>query len=481
MKRLAIHFRLLIAAFLLICATTFVLDMVGVQITKKFMLKRFRQRISFLAGYLADNAEVGVLMSDKTGLKTLALNLLGEEDVAKVTIFDEKHSPLVELSRVVPGPLSTVEAPVTFKSLHGENVLYDTLDMPFGALKKPGIKYIGKVRIDFSTHGINSLIGKITLQFIWVSVGLAILAGVMFYIISLSIVRDVTRLANAARRVGEGNLELRAEPGNLPETRELALAFNAMLESLARSRKALLKANQEMARHQALAEVGKFSLMVAHEVKNPLGIIKSSLDVLKKDRKLPPDDTMIVYMEDEIRRLNKIIEDFLMFSRPAEPVFRRVDLNEMARDIVSRFEIQNAEAHIKLEVRIESDSCFANVDQDLLIRALGNIVKNAYDANRGKGVVRITSGGACGEWFFKVEDHGEGIPHENRQKIFEPFFTTKSRGTGLGLAFAAQVIKAHAGSVSIENSSPEGTLFVVRIPKDKNKDSQVQDPGVRKG
>ena len=244
MKRLAIHFRLLIAAFLLICATTFVLDMVGVQITKKFMLKRFRQRISFLAGYLADNAEVGVLMSDKTGLKTLALNLLGEEDVAKVTIFDEKHSPLVELSRVVPGPLSTVEAPVTFKSLHGENVLYDTLDMPFGALKKPGIKYIGKVRIDFSTHGINSLIGKITLQFIWVSVGLAILAGVMFYIISLSIVRDVTRLANAARRVGEGDLELRAEPGNLPETRELALAFNAMLESLARSRKALLKANQ---------------------------------------------------------------------------------------------------------------------------------------------------------------------------------------------------------------------------------------------
>ena len=124
-----------------------------------------------------------------------------------------------------------------------------------------------------------------------------------------------------------------------------------------------------MARHQALAEVGKFSLMVAHEVKNPLGIIKSSLDVLKKDRKLPPDDTMIVYMEDEIRRLNKIIEDFLIFSRPAEPVFRRVDLNEMARDIVSRFEIQNAEAHIKLEVRIESDSCFANVDQDLLIRA----------------------------------------------------------------------------------------------------------------
>lgn len=439
--------------------------MAGVQITRKFMLKRFRQRISFLAGYLADNAEVGVLMGDKAGLKTLAMNLLGEEDVARVTIFDKDHTPLITLFKTVPGPLSSVEAPVTFKSSHGENILYDAFRTPFGKAKSGGEESIGKVSIDFSTHGINNLIIRITQQFIWISIALAILAGIVFYVMSRSIVQDVTRLANAARRVGEGNLEMRAEPGNLPETRELALAFNAMLESLAKNRKALLKANQEMARHEALAEVGKFSLMVAHEVKNPLGIIKSSLDVLKKDKELPSDNTMVVYMEDEIRRLNRIIEDFLMFSRPVEPMFRPVDLNGLAREIVARFEIQNSDSHIQLVDDIDSSSCVSNADRDLLTRALSNVVKNAYDASTGNGKVWITTSCRGAEWSIEVRDEGAGIPPENIKRIFEPFFTTKSKGTGLGLAFTAQVVKAHGGHITAENNSVQGALFRIGIPK----------------
>ncbi|MDY6972846.1 MAG: HAMP domain-containing protein, partial [Thermodesulfobacteriota bacterium] len=268
MKRPGIHLRLLVAAFLLICASAFTLDVVGVHITRQFMVTRFRDRISFLAKYLALNSEVGVLIGDRSGLKSLALNLLGEEDVARVTILDNHDRQLVDLSRAITGPLSVVEAPVRFKKTRDEDLLFRSNQTPFGERQVPGVDYIGKVRITFSTHGIDELMVEITRQFILFSTGLAIIAGLVFYFISRSIVLEVTRLATTARQVGKGELTLRARPGSLPETRELAVAFNSMLDSLEWSSKALENAYQEMIQQNTLAEVGKFSTMIAHEVKN---------------------------------------------------------------------------------------------------------------------------------------------------------------------------------------------------------------------
>lgn len=464
MKKPGIHIRLLIAAFFLICAATFTLDVVGVHITRQFMHKRFRDRISFLAKYLALNSEVGVLIGDRAGLKSLALNLLGEEDVARVTILDDHNNQLVDLSRPVPGPLSVVEAPVLFKKNRDENVLFTDRSTPFGKVRIPGEEHIGKVRIDFSTYGIDNLMAEITRQFIWFSCGLAILAGIIFYFLSRSIVVEVTRLADTARQVGQGNLSLRARPGSLPETRDLGLAFNAMLDSLARSREALARANAEMMRQNALAEMGKFSSMIAHEVKNPLSIIKSSLDVLKKDPSEPTSATMIAYMEDEIKRLNRLIEDFLAFARPVSPSFRPVDLNAMLKEIVARFEMQKSGSSIEVQAQIPSVPCYANADPDLLTRALGNILKNACEANGEKGVVRMTTSCEESTWAVEIEDEGEGIAPQHFDQIFEPFFTTRSKGSGLGLAFASQVIESHGGTITAENRMEGGARFRVEIP-----------------
>jgi signal transduction histidine kinase len=323
---------------------------------------------------------------------------------------------------------------------------------------------IGKVNIAFSTSGINSLIANITRLFIWVSFALALMAGLVFYVISRSIVLDVTRLADAVRKVGRGDLGLRTEPGSLPETRELALAFNTMLDSLATHREALVKANQEMARHQALAELGKFSLMIAHEVKNPLGIIKISFDFLKQDLRIPQDNTMVGYIEDEIIRLNGLIEEFLLFARPAKPTFRLVDLNGMAREMVDRFELQNMNSDVALETDLPQSPCEVLADPDLLTRALGNIVKNAYEANEGIGLLSIRARLEDRDWVLEVSDDGPGIPQENLEQVFEPFFTTKSKGTGLGLAFSKQILIAHQGMITARNRERGGVTFEIRIP-----------------
>jgi nitrogen fixation/metabolism regulation signal transduction histidine kinase len=111
-----------------------------------------------------------------------------------------------------------------------------------------------------------------------------------------------------------------------PFGRELAVAFNVMLDSLERNRRSLEEAKEQMRRQKTLAEMGRFSLMIAHELKNPLSIIKCSLDVLKKDFALSSDNTMVFYIEDEIMRLNRLIGDFLIFAA-GRAFFSRPDLN----------------------------------------------------------------------------------------------------------------------------------------------------------
>lgn len=465
MKKPGIHQRLLIAAFLLIFATTLTLDVVSVRITREFMHKRFQDRVTFLAKYLALNSEVGVLIGDKAGLKSLALNLLGEEDVARVTILDNHNNALVDLSRKTAGKLSDVEVPVVFKKSRDENLLFRSdRSTPFGTLKVPGKDAIGKVRIHYSTRGIDELMTAITHKFIWLSIGLAICAILVFFFLSRSIVVDVTRLADTARQVAEGKQELRAQPGNLPETRDLALAFNTMVDSLVNSQRALDQANQEMIRQRFLAEMGKISLIVAHEVKNPLSIIKSSLDVLKKDLSISSEEKMVSYIEDEIRRLNHLIEDFLMFARPVKPILRQVDLNDMLKKTLSRFQVQYMDSSINIVTEIPATSCTVDADMDLLSRAIGNIIKNAHEANGGNGTVLIRSQNFDDKWIVEVCDQGDGIVPENLKKIFEPFFTTRSKGSGLGLAFTAQVIASHGGTISARNREHGGAVFRVELP-----------------
>jgi len=426
---------------------------------RQFVQSRFEKRISFLAKYLALNAELGILIEDRSMLKRLAANLMTEDDVARVAIFDKDNREITAVSRELPGPLSTVGTEVLLRESEGYDEAFEWYS---GAEQRE--KVIGKVRITFSTGEIDQVLTTMANRFIWVSVGLASLAALIFYFLSRSLVAPVTQLAEAAREVAHGDLDLRVQPGGPPETRWLAESFNSMLDSLQRNRKALEDVYQELMKQNALAEMGKFSMMVAHEVKNPLSIIKSSLDVLKKDPGFNSNKTMVVYMEDEIRRLNRLIEDFLAFAHPALPSFRMVDLNILLDEIIPRFELQKGESAIEIESLIPSEPCEASADPDLLTRAISNILKNAFEANRDKGVVRVTASCRNSTWTVDIEDQGEGIEAESLGKIFEPFFTTRSKGTGLGLAYVSQVVRSHNGRVSARNKDQGGAVFTMELP-----------------
>jgi signal transduction histidine kinase len=460
MRRFGIHIRLLFAAVMLIAATTITLGYMGLTSTRQFALSSFENRMNSLAQYLAINSELGIWIGQKPTLDSLAENVLSENDVVRVTIEDEEGNLLAEAKRPTGASVAVgtygVSAPVRLRR---------DRSFPFTRDMEAEDKVIGNVRIEYSSEGIDHLLATMARYFAWLSLGLACVCLAIFYLLSLSIAAPVTRLAGIARQVAEGNLKLRAQADSLPETRELGQAFNAMLDSIETSQNALKLANEEIVRQKTLAELGKFSLMVAHEVKNPLSIIKSSLDLLKKELPHSKDHMSTSYIEDEIQRLNQLIEDFLLFARPAVPTFRSIDLNAMLHGMIARFEVQLNGTLVKMETHILEIPCQADADPDLLTRAIGNILKNAVEANEHQGKIVIRANQGETHWAIEIEDEGPGIAPESLEAIFEPFFTTRSKGTGLGLAFASQVVFAHGGRIKAENRpNNSGACFTMELP-----------------
>ena len=459
MKNPGIHARLLIAVFAIIGGITFALGYMGMNITHQFMQTRFEERISFLAKYLALNAELGILIDDKTMLQRLATNLLSERDVVGVTVFGGSNEELASISKETTEPLSVIDVPVVLSRSQDVSQAFQWN----GDVNDDNLP-IGTVRIVYSTGGIEQLLIKMRNRFVWLSSGIGLFAGVIFYLLSHSLVAPLKQLAQAARDVERGNRDMRVQPGSIPETRELALAFNSMLDSLERSSSALEDAYRKMIQQKNLAEMGKFSMMVAHEVKNPLSIIKSSLDILKEDLSISADNTMVSYIEGEIQRLNRLIEDFLAFARPAQPMFRSVEINSLIQEIVMRFELQKANLPVTIRTNLLVEPCHVKADHDLIMRVFDNILKNAFEANDDEGDVTVSVSREGEMLYIDVEDQGGGIEPENIEKIFEPFFTTRSKGSGLGLAYASQVLRTHGGAITAKNKREGGVLFRITLP-----------------
>jgi len=464
MKTFGIHARLLFTAFMIISVTSVVLGFLGVNMVNEFAGKRFDERFQFLAKYLALNAELGILIDQRSMLDQLAKNLLSGSDVAKVVIYNRSGERLAEAEKTISGPFHMVREPVRLVSFSEESQAFSGEGAAMS--KDDSTDVIGNVEIVYTTSEIGALLKAITLRFVALTIALTVLCLLVFFFISRSLVAPLTRLAATARKVGEGEQELRMKPDSIPETREVSLAFNSMLDSLDRSRKAVEEANREMARQNLLAEMGKFSMMIAHEIKNPLGIIKSSFDILKKDPAADSTAMLIGYIEEEIQRINSLIEDFLSFAKPAKPSFRITDANHMLKECLDRFGRLKAAEHMEIVRHIPEESCLSYLDPDLCRHAVDNILKNAMEASGGNGTVHVTAYGSDEIWRLEISDEGEGIPVDILDKIFDPFVTTRTKGSGLGLAFVAQVVSAHGGKVTAQNRQCGGALFCIEIPRE---------------
>lgn len=217
---------------------------------------------------------------------------------------------------------------------------------------------------------------------------------------------------------------------------------------------------------ERLAALGRLAAALAHEIRNPLGAIAGSIELLRTGGTLSEEDQKLCeIVEREAARLNDLVGDMLDLSRPRAPAKEPVDLVAIAKDVVVLAARSGRGEDVS--TRYEGpDAALALADAAQVRQVAWNLVRNAIQASPAgdEVLVRIREEGA-GEIVLEVCDHGPGIPPEQRDRIFDAFFTTRSQGMGIGLAVVKRILDDHGFAVEVQGKEGPGTVISVRIPR----------------
>ncbi len=262
------------------------------------------------------------------------------------------------------------------------------------------------------------------------------------------------------------------------ENREQSKLYRELAETLAETNRRLEQAQAEARRSERLAALGQLSAGLAHELRNPLAVIKGSAETLiKKVGSTDPISAELAdYISIEVNRLNALVTRFLDFARPHH-------LDRGREAIVPIIERALKEAHDRWpDAKVEVERHFAAnlpelmLDGDLIERVFTNLALNAYEAMDQEGgklsvrAARSPDGRDGVEITF--QDTGPGIPAEIREQIFNPFFTTKKSGVGLGLAIVSKIIDDHRGWLRLSSEGGKGACFEVYLPREESPDAK---------
>ncbi|MDP6669506.1 MAG: sensor histidine kinase [Candidatus Krumholzibacteria bacterium] len=275
--------------------------------------------------------------------------------------------------------------------------------------------------------------------------------------LSSRLARPVERLSLASERVASGDLSPPDLPGGDDELGMLCTRFNEMVADLERHSRELLQAER-------LAAVGRLAAGVVHEMRNPLSALKMNLSALQRSEALSDmEREQLAIAIEQGGRLERMLEELLDYSRPVQlklsefPVGR---LLERAREL----SLAEAESRgVKLELQLEEEYSL-QADEEILLRALLNLVENALQFSREGQSVRLIAGRGN----LEVVDEGSGMSDSVLERVFDPFFTTREGGTGLGMCNVKKFVEAHGGKIRIESREGRGTRVSLQFAQEKS-------------
>lgn len=241
-------------------------------------------------------------------------------------------------------------------------------------------------------------------------------------------------------------------------------------ESIKKAKESLLKRQKELNLHiekkshdfemKNLQVIGEMSSKLAHDIRNPLTVLKAQVDLLKIRQKKDEDTLMsssLSRMENAIFHITDQIDDVMSFVKSPKLDLKIFNLKNFFSDVASELTVPK-----DVTLSVSSKNCRVKWDETKIRVILMNILQNAIHSVGSKGTISLTLSESASAVTVFVKDSGPGIPEENLDKIFEPLFTTKKLGTGLGLASCKQIIQMHGGVISVKNNP---TTFTIKIPK----------------
>src|SRR6202453_5061898 len=255
------------------------------------------------------------------------------------------------------------------------------------------------------------------------------------------------------------------------ENRRQIKRYQELAETLAETNRRLEQAQAEARRSERLAALGQLSAGLAHEIRNPLGVIKGSAEMLtqKLGQSNPLATELAGYISSETNRLSALVTRFLDFARPLRTELTRQRITSVLDRALNDVAILWKGAVVRVEREYEANLPELPLDENLAEQAFVNIVQNAYDAmGAAGGVLRVgvkksQAGGRDGIE-VRIEDTGPGIPAGLREQIFNPFVTTKKTGVGLGLSIVSKIMDGHRGSIRVDNGPGGGAVFTIFFP-----------------
>lgn len=295
-----------------------------------------------------------------------------------------------------------------------------------------------------------------------------LLSTILSYGVARTMTRPIAAITAAMREMaatGDLTRKIELAPGAQQDedARLLATTFNTLIDSIARFQR-------EAAQRERLSSLGRLSTVVAHEIRNPLMIIKASLRTLRREGAAPAAiEEATIDIAEEVDRLNRIVNEVLDFARPIQFEIAPVDLNAICTR--SAAAVQPGEPPRLVTLSLDDTLPAVATDAERLRTALINILSNAIQAvkahdetDRGRSVELKTVRRGADRVAIVIQDGGIGIDPKILPHVFDPYFTTKRTGTGLGLAIAKNIIDGLGGSIVIRSESRAGTEIVVELP-----------------
>lgn len=309
-------------------------------------------------------------------------------------------------------------------------------------------------------RGFDEILTNRVVLFFAISLLGAVIGGLTGLLLSRLVVRPIEHLRNGVMQLAGQNFNAMVPISSNDELGDLAKAFNAMAVRLREAR----DEQQQRFQKDKLSALGELSAALAHEIRNPIGVINTASALLEKPEQSPEKRAELLRMiREESRRVNELIQDFLHLSRHRQPAFAEVDpVLPMERALAGLLAGKNS---VEVTRNFQHNSAHIKADAGLLQQAWTNLFTNALEAIDGQPGRLMLSSEIQGERItLSLEDSGPGIDATVMPRLFEPFFTTKEQGTGLGLSIAQALVEANGGALEAMMPVENGARFAMRFP-----------------
>ena len=250
------------------------------------------------------------------------------------------------------------------------------------------------------------------------------------------------------------------------ELQKTAQGLEESYRKLQQQSERIIAIEEQLRRSEKLSTLGEMAAVLAHEIRNPLGSIRGTAEILKDDYQ--PGDPKYEFIDIQIReteRLNRVVEDFLRMARPQPSEMKQCSIRQELETIVTLVSKDARERKVTLVLEMSAGDAVVRGDGEKLRQSFLNIIINALQATPTGGSVAVNlsenTEGFCTIVFC---DSGQGIQPQALDRIFEPFYTTKPDGTGLGLAITKKIVEGHGGTLEVESVVGQGTTVTVSLP-----------------